>query len=177
MDAELVKMAHGVFQIGEVLPSLAAARHDHLGDTFGRELPGILVVGPVGDQGDSADPPVLEPHRAEARQIDIVGDLALGQIIEDVTRPPRPHLVRQPPARAALIEPEHEAGFGPRAAVDQRMDAEGAVIAMEAGRHRFLIVEPRVPHERAVGEYPKLRAMRMFDHDIDPVLTSIRRVT
>ena len=50
-------------------------------------------------------------------------------------------------ARAAAIEPEHQAGARLGPPVDERIDAKGAVIPPEQRRTGLEIGESRVPHQ------------------------------
>src|SRR5204862_4403364 len=61
-------------------------------------------------------------------------------------------------AAAARVEAEHEAGPLQRAAVDVRPQAEAAVKAVQPRDAPLLVVDDRVPDERAVTEQPYVRA-------------------
>ena len=62
-------------------------------------------------------------------------------------------------ATAAPIQPEDKAALFPRAPVVLRIDAKGAVPAMQPGLSPFQIVETRPPHQRSIAEDPDFRVI------------------
>ena len=59
-------------------------------------------------------------------------------------------------AIAAAVEAEHQAGLLRRAAMHEGIDAERAVGADQPGVAALEEVEARPPHQRSVGEDPKI---------------------
>src|SRR5690606_14687702 len=101
---------------------------DHFGDQLRIQLAGVLRVPAVGDIGRGADATALDLDRQPARLVDTGHHLALVQIGRHRFRVFGGDAQRPPPAGAATVEAEHETGPLRRAAIADRIDAEGAVI-------------------------------------------------
>src|SRR3989475_4608753 len=98
--------------------------------------------------------------------------------------PQKPQLVRgvvsgdtvcHAAAAAARVEPQHEPGPLQRAAVDVRPQAEAAVKAVQPRDAPLLVMDERVPDERAVAEQPYVRA-RLVQVENFPQLGFLLRV-
>src|SRR5258708_11140093 len=121
----------------------------------------MAAIDHIGQRADALSRLVLQPHRTFHFAIDRSHLLALAQIGDGGAAV----LFRDPEcdaaAGAAAIQPEHEAGLFPRAAVDEGVDAERAVLADQPRWNPFEEVEARPPYQRAIAEHPAV-ACREF---------------
>ena len=120
------------------------------------EPPGILNMAPIDritKGGNSTS--VYKPGRQKQCAIDARHLLALAQIGDRVvsrrSRHAKSHVL------AGAVEAENEAGFFRRAAMDMRIDAEGAMIAAHCCDLMFDKAEARPPHQRAIAKAPEIR--------------------
>ena len=112
----------------------------------------VLLAGDEGECLHLAAVGQRDVHHQ--RPIDLADHLALVDAVHDVGFLAAAHAVDDAFARAAAVQSQHHArGIG-RAPVGVRIDAEGAVIALDAHLVPFVEVELRVPDQRAVGKDP-----------------------
>lgn len=123
------------------------------------ETAGVLRMTMVGDIDESPDPAL-----ASVKQHDLaggfpihVGDLLTLAQIGHCLSPNRPvDAVGDPAAGSAAVEPKNEPRLFRRAAMDERIDAQGAMQPGEAGRYALAIGKSRPPHQRAIAENPEV---------------------
>jgi len=116
--------------------------------------------------------PAAFPRRVDlspARRVGAEHHFAPPQEAQLVRRVVSGDAIRHAAAAAARIEPEHEPGPLQRAAVDVRPQAEAAVKAVQPRYAPLLVMDDRVPDERAVAEQPYVRTRLV------PVLEPPRR--
>ena len=147
-------MAH---RVREVLAAGAAAAdcdREQPRRLLDRQAAGVIGRFAAHDAGVPRHLPRRRAQRDPAHLVDPPGHLARPDAVERLGHPVRRQTVGDAVARAAAIEPEHQARPLGRAAIVARIEAEAAVIAVEKGRPRLGEVEIGVPHQRAVGEHP-----------------------
>src|SRR5258708_3703159 len=165
-ELEQVRIAHAVFdqtvhrleQVFGRRAQLAARAHQGLDDGLERELAGVVGVRAVDEKGHC---PQRFPARIDLRPARRVGaehHFATPQETQLVRRVVSGDAIRHPAAAAAGVEAEHESGPLQRAAVDVRPQAEAAVKAVQPRDAPLLVMNDRVPDERAVAEQPYVRA-------------------
>ena len=125
----------------------------HLGEAEGA---GVVVVGAVGDVRERRDDAVLEVDGAAPRHVFAAAPFAPLEIVEHRGRRRGRHPVGEAAAGAAAVEAKHQTRALGGAAVDARVDAQRAVIAIERRRRGFGEVETGVPHQRPVSEHPQV---------------------
>ncbi len=119
-----------------------------------RQAAGIVGRFAAHDAGVPPHRPRRNAQRDRAHFVDPPGHLARPDAVERRGHPVRRQTVGDAVARAAAIEPEHQARPLGRAAIVARIEAEAAVIAVQKSRPRLGEIEIGVPHQGAVGEDP-----------------------
>lgn len=99
---------------------------------------------------------VIEPDPAPGLPIDERDLLAATQIVEGLRPLSSCDPVGNAAAVSSAIKAEHEPGLCRRPAMHKRIDAECAMRPDQARISPFEKIEPGPPHERAVGEDPKV---------------------
>src|SRR5258706_1146894 len=164
-ELEQVRIAHAMFdqsvhRLEEVFgwrAQLATRAHQGLDDGLEREPAGVVGVRALDGKGYC---PQRFPARVDLRPARRVGaehHFTPPQEAQLVRRVVSGDAIRDAAAAAARIEPEHEPGPLQRAAVDVRPQAEAAVKAVQPRYAPLLVMDDRVPDERAVAEQPYVR--------------------
>jgi hypothetical protein len=153
-DAHRLEVADRAEQIIPAVAGAAGAAAHEVEQPVVAELPGVLRMVAPDDVTPGGNATAGNGDRQPFAPIDIGDQLAVVQVGEDLALlfgfdPERPAA-----ARAAAIEAEHQARLLRRAAMDDRIDAQAAVIAVETSGRRFGVGKTRPPHQRAVGEDP-----------------------
>src|SRR6185437_9340038 len=128
---------------------------------FQAQPAGILLVPTVDHVAKRLCPlsrVIQEPDRAPAFAIDHGRLLAPAQIRDGLRALRGSDAIEDAAAIAALVEPEHQSRLLRRAAVHERIDAEGAMGAHHARGSALLKFKTRPPHQRAVGKNPEIAA-------------------
>ena len=128
------------------------------------EAAGILPVAAihhVTERGGALPRIVVEPDPPPGLDIDHGDLLARAQIIDGLGAFARRHPVGDAAAIAAAVKAEHQAGLFRRAAMDEGIDAKGAVGADQSRIAALEEFEIRPPHQRAIAENPEIAAALM----------------
>jgi hypothetical protein len=128
----------------------------HIAQEVGiREPTGILRVTAIHYVGHGDhDPPLLEVNREAPFAVDRGRLLPLAQVMKRRRGFGRRNAKSYPVTASSTVEAEHESRPLRSAAVDVRIDAKRAVIAIEAGVATLDVRKSRSPHERAITEHP-----------------------
>ncbi|SPR97829.1 hypothetical protein CBM2634_A200081 [Cupriavidus taiwanensis] len=126
-----------------------------------RQPAGVGLVGTVHDEGQRALLRRVGGADADAQPARMVGagqHLAAPQHAEFLLDHMAGHAKYHAVAAAAAVEPEHQPGIVPGAAVDAGIEVEAAVVAVHRGALALGVHHHRVPDQRAVAEYPDIAA-------------------
>ncbi|SOY48082.1 hypothetical protein CBM2587_A170148 [Cupriavidus taiwanensis] len=149
-----------VFARRAVEPGGVAQPFHHAGV---RQAAGVGLVGTVHDEGQRALLGRAGGADADAQPARMVGagqHLAAPQHAELLLDHMAGHAERHAMAAAAAVQPQHQAGIVPGAAVDAGIEIEAAVVAVHRGALALGVHHHRVPDQRAVAEYPDIAAQR-----------------
>ncbi len=160
-NAQKVQMPDRVGEIIAVVPALADPLADQPDHFVHMKAAGILPVRSVDGEGMARQSLAAAARVYQTRPIHAQDHLAVPQIGQRLAGPCAGHAIGDAAARAAAVEPEYEAGPVGGAAVAVRIHTERSVPAVQQRRARVGMSEPRIPHQRAVGEDPDVR----FDGD------------
>src|SRR6516225_852029 len=116
----------------------------------------MAAIDHIGKRADALPRIVLEPHRAHHLAIDGGHLLARTQIGDRLPAVFCGHAERDAAADAAAIEPEHQSRFFRRTAMDEGIDAEGAMLADQPRRNPLDEFETGPPYQRAIAEHPEV---------------------
>src|SRR5262245_48436458 len=124
-------MAHRVLEVGAAGAALAARAGDDLRGALDRALARVVAVPAVDHAGAPAHRPAGDRDVDLAAVIRAHPHLAIPEIGEHRFRARRGDTVGDAAAGAAAVEPEHQTRVLGRAAITHRVEAEGAVVALE----------------------------------------------
>lgn len=157
-----LNFGNGGKNIVAVRPGSAMTLSYQMQLAFQVEAPGVLRMATVYQEHEGTHVAGrlcrrgTERNASRAFKVDLGYLLALAQIRHGCVPLCRRHPIGDAAASAAAVEAKHQTRFLRGAAVDEGIDAQGAVEADEARRYALQEVEPRPPHERTVTKHPKI---------------------
>src|SRR4051794_37616959 len=148
-----------------------------------RESPGVLYVPTIHHVAEPRHPPLgraLEPDRSNGFAVDGGHLLARAQIGNGVAPFFRSHAISDAATGPTAVEAEHQTRPLGRPAMDEGIDAKGPMRAKEPGLDPLHEGKIRPPHQRTIGEHPKIfgsmRGTRIHGCDIEEYAASRKPV-